>query len=315
MTDDRTPNLNLALPHQDNLLLQDVVRLRSALTAIDSELHGILSKFGAANGLAQLDSSGKVPASQLPSYVDDVLEFASLAAFPGAGEQGKIYVALDTGEQYRWSGSAYVVISPSPGSTDDVPEGSVNRYFTDARARAAQQPATASTLGVVKVGANVSVAEDGTISVPSLPFSELTGTPTTLAGYGITDAARAAEVVPKSGGSFDGGVSAPTMSDEKGNLRDIPQVRSVAAGGALVATDAGGLVALTGNCTIAVSTFSDGDVVMILNPGAADVTITITGSAYVSGIDAARTSVTLRKRGMVTVIRTGGILWLSGAVQ
>ncbi len=56
---------------------------------------------------------GKVPASQLPSYVDDVLEYANLAAFPGTGETGKIYVALDTNKTYRWSGSAYVEISAS----------------------------------------------------------------------------------------------------------------------------------------------------------------------------------------------------------
>lgn len=56
---------------------------------------------------------GKVPASQLPSYVDDVLEYANLAAFPGTGETGKIYVAIDTNKTYRWSGSAYVEISAS----------------------------------------------------------------------------------------------------------------------------------------------------------------------------------------------------------
>lgn len=56
---------------------------------------------------------GKVPASQLPSYVDDVLEYANFAAFPATGESGKIYVALDTNKTYRWSGSAYVEISAS----------------------------------------------------------------------------------------------------------------------------------------------------------------------------------------------------------
>lgn len=55
--------------------------------------------------------SGKVPASQLPSYVDDVLEFTDLASFTATGESGKIYVALDTNYTYRWSGSAYVKIS------------------------------------------------------------------------------------------------------------------------------------------------------------------------------------------------------------
>ena len=56
---------------------------------------------------------GKVPASQLPAFVDDVLEYANLAAFPTAGESGKIYVAQDTNKTYRWSGSAYVEISSS----------------------------------------------------------------------------------------------------------------------------------------------------------------------------------------------------------
>lgn len=92
---------------------------------------------GAANGYASLDSGGKVPSSQLPSYVDDVLEYANLAAFPATGSSGIIYVAADTNKAYRWSGSAYVEISASPGSTDAVPEGSTNLYYTDARARAA----------------------------------------------------------------------------------------------------------------------------------------------------------------------------------
>lgn len=53
---------------------------------------------------------GKVPASQLPSYVDDVEEYASVSAFPATGEQGKIYIALDTNKSYRWSGSEYIPI-------------------------------------------------------------------------------------------------------------------------------------------------------------------------------------------------------------
>ena len=56
---------------------------------------------------------GKVPSSQLPSYVDDVLEFANLASFPATGESGKIYIAIDTNLTYRWGGSSYVVMSSS----------------------------------------------------------------------------------------------------------------------------------------------------------------------------------------------------------
>lgn len=73
----------------------------------------ITAQKGNANGLATLDAGGKVPSAQLPSFVDDVLEFADLAAFPLTGENGIIYVALDTSKTYRWSGSAYIEISPS----------------------------------------------------------------------------------------------------------------------------------------------------------------------------------------------------------
>lgn len=73
----------------------------------------ILDALNAPNGVATLDSGGKVPAAQLPAYVDDVLEYATASAFPVAGEAGKIYVALDTNLTYRWSGSAYVEISKS----------------------------------------------------------------------------------------------------------------------------------------------------------------------------------------------------------
>jgi hypothetical protein len=104
--------------------VSDVTGLQSALDAKQ-----------AAGTYATL-VSGTVPSSQLPSYVDDVIEYANLAAFTEQSA-GKIYVARDTGKIYRWSGSAYVEISPSPGSTDSVTEGSTNLYFTNARAAAA----------------------------------------------------------------------------------------------------------------------------------------------------------------------------------
>lgn len=85
---------------------------KSSLTA--SEVGAItLSLKGAANGIAELDSNGKVPSAQLPSYVDDVLEYNSLNAFPSTGESGKIYLDISTNLTYRWSGSGYVIISSS----------------------------------------------------------------------------------------------------------------------------------------------------------------------------------------------------------
>lgn len=86
------------------------------------------------NGLLKLDSGGKASAAQLPGYVDDTLEYANLAAFPGTGASGVMYIAADTNKVYRWTGSVYVEISASPGTTDAVTEGVTNLYFTNARA-------------------------------------------------------------------------------------------------------------------------------------------------------------------------------------
>ena len=71
------------------------------------------SEMGVAGGVATLGTDGKVPSAQLPSYVDDVLEYTNKAGFPATGETGKIYVAKDTNLTYRWGGSSYVEISVS----------------------------------------------------------------------------------------------------------------------------------------------------------------------------------------------------------
>ena len=71
------------------------------------------SRIGAANGVASLDASGRIPASQIPGGFDNIEEYDNLAAFPTTGEDGKIYVAKDTNLTYRWTGSQYVEISPS----------------------------------------------------------------------------------------------------------------------------------------------------------------------------------------------------------
>lgn len=84
---------------------------------INAELYAGIGNFddklGQPNGIATLDGSGQIPSSQLPSYVDDVLEYSSRTNFPATGETGKIYVATDTNLTYRWSGSTYVEISQS----------------------------------------------------------------------------------------------------------------------------------------------------------------------------------------------------------
>lgn len=73
---------------------------------------------GVAGGVVPLDDNIKIDPIHLPSYVDDVEEFASYANFPALGITNVIYVALDSGLSYRWGGTTYIVISPS--STNSV---------------------------------------------------------------------------------------------------------------------------------------------------------------------------------------------------
>ena len=73
----------------------------------------VLAEKGQPGGLAELDESGRVPSSQLPSYVDDVINVATYSQLPNPGESGKIYITEDTNLAYRWSGTGYAEISPS----------------------------------------------------------------------------------------------------------------------------------------------------------------------------------------------------------
>lgn len=89
------------------------------------------SQKGAANGVAPLNASTKIDSTYLPAYVDDVLEYANLASFPVTGSTGIIYVALNTNLCYRWSGSAYIEISPAPVTSVNGQTNAVSLDATD----------------------------------------------------------------------------------------------------------------------------------------------------------------------------------------
>jgi guanylate kinase len=100
------------------------------------------SEMGMPEGVATLDATGKVPSSQLPSFVDDVIEVDSFDLLPETGETGKIYVTKDTNLTYRWSGSQYVEISESlalgetsstayPGDKGKATTDKVNAHVAD----------------------------------------------------------------------------------------------------------------------------------------------------------------------------------------
>lgn len=111
------PNYLVELPGK---LSQEVADRKAADKTLQDNLDDLEDRHmafeatkGVAGGIASLNSNGKIPESQLPSYVDDVLEYANLSSFPITGESGKIYVAQNTNLTYRWSGSDYIEISPS----------------------------------------------------------------------------------------------------------------------------------------------------------------------------------------------------------
>lgn len=105
--------LNVSNPHQ-------VTKAQLGLGNVTNDAQVKRSEMGVAGGVATLDGTGKVPAAQLPVYVDDVLEGTLINATTfqlAEGQQGGvqlpnvIYVDTTTNKSYRWSGTQYVTIA------------------------------------------------------------------------------------------------------------------------------------------------------------------------------------------------------------
>lgn len=148
---------------------------------------------------ATLDSSGKVPSSQLPSYVDDVIEgYYSSGKFyynedrtnEISGETGKIYTDLISNKTYRWGGSAYVEISTSlaigtvTGTAYDGASGAKNASDISSL----QNSVSANTADIEMLRINTAA------KTHTHTFASISNKPTTLSGYGITDAYNKAQV-------------------------------------------------------------------------------------------------------------------------
>lgn len=154
---------------------------------------------GAKNGLAELDANGKVPSAQLPSFVDDVLEgyYKDSKFYKDAeatseitGETGKIYMDLTTNKTYRWSGSAYVVISETLalGTTSSTAFRGDYGQIAYSHSQAAHAPSNAERNTIVSISKNgTAMPADGNrnvnISVPT-KVSELTNDSNYLTGGG-----------------------------------------------------------------------------------------------------------------------------------
>jgi len=116
-----TSSMNAAIDARvDTTFVNNLSVDAGTIDGLDSTQFEQTSNKNQNNGYAGLDGTGKVAAAQLPSYVDDVAEYANFASFPATGEIGKIYIAQDTGDVYRWSGSAYVQINDAVTSADQA---------------------------------------------------------------------------------------------------------------------------------------------------------------------------------------------------
>ena len=123
---------------------------------------------GVANGVASLDSTGKVPSNQLPSYVDDVIEgyyktadgkFYEESTYTTeiTGETGKIYIDLNTDKTYRWSGSVFVEITSSPlVLTTTLTAGNTTVTFTDGKIASATIISILTDTGIAPTAQSVS---------------------------------------------------------------------------------------------------------------------------------------------------------------
>lgn len=152
-------------------------------TTITNSLNAFISTKGQPGGLAELDSTGKVPAAQLPSYVDDVLEYSTKAQFPQTGETGKIYVAKDTNLTYRWTGTQYLEISQSlalgetsstayPGDKGKANRDALNSMPTKLTSYLTPTTSTGELVKInykyaAKDGLNYGPLQDDNIDIPS----------------------------------------------------------------------------------------------------------------------------------------------------
>lgn len=167
----------------EDALQKEIEDRKAGDTTITNSLNAFISTKGQPGGLAELDSTGKVPAAQLPSYVDDVLEFSTKAQFPQTGETGKIYVAKDTNLTYRWTGTQYLEISQSlalgetPSTAYPGDKGKANRDALNSMPTkiTSYLTPTTSTGELVKInykyaakdGLNYGLLQDDNIDIPS----------------------------------------------------------------------------------------------------------------------------------------------------
>jgi len=207
--------------------------------------------------------NGKVPASQLPSFVDDVIEVANYAALPIPGATGVIYITLDTNKVYRWTGSVYVEIASGVTNlsyTPGVSNGTVNSDTgTDATIPLAGtvnaglfSAAEKSKLEGIAPNANVGV-------IPNTPITGATKTKITYDTKGLVTAgadATTADIADSTNKRYVTDANLTVINNTSGTNTGDQDLQSVTDNGASTTNPI--IVTVTNNNTVALSVTASG---------------------------------------------------------
>lgn len=304
----------------------------SANASITTAITGL----GVANGIATLDSSGQVPSTQLPSYVDDVLEYENVAAFPATGETGKIYVETAGNITYRWSGTGYVKItsgevSSVAGKTGVVTltKSDVGLSNVDNTSDATKSVASAAKLTTARTINGVSFDGTSNITVADstkapLDSANLIGTPTAPTATTTTNTTQLATTAfVQSVNTADTGSSATTLK-----LKTARTIGGVSFDGSaninLPGVNTIGNQSTTGNAATATALATARTINGVSFNGSADITVaddtklplaggTLTGALNVNNTTASTSATT----GAITTtggVGIGGALFTTGAI-
>jgi hypothetical protein len=272
---------------------------KSDINNFDAEVIGVVvNNSNQANKPLVLDSTAKIPTSFIPGSVDEIIESAGYPVSPGTA--GKLYLDTTSNKVYRWSGTQFVEIVASPGSTDAIPEGSVNKYYTSTRvlsdapvrsvnsktgvitlvasdvgAAATSHTHTASNITDFNTSADARVQAAIATATPAMNGTAAVGTGTKWAKEDHvhpTDTSRA----PLASPTFTGTVTIPTLAGTNATFSGGVTAVSISArsyqGLDLSSVGAAPLASPTFTGTVTVPTLS--------------VTSTITGTGFTTSADA-----------------------------